>query len=860
VRGGVYVKWVLVGLGARPHHEHLVSWVNIDCEDQEPPARFVAVLIAAVENVLPGAGAAADAAFAASSDPAQAWLSIVDLLINAIAEQREKIVLVLDDVQLVDTWIYKLLAYLLERLPSNLHVVLVTRDDPPIPLGRWRAAKIVAEFCRDDLRFDSAEIHSVTAAHLGGDPSPRIIERIEARTDGWPACVVILAGALDAGNPDALLDRIDGRHRNAFEFLSSEVFRKLTERQRDFLLSVSVLDELSAEVCESVSGRADSFTLLQELYAKGAFLTAMDDEQRVFRFNELFRSLLRETLTNTKSRDDVRALHLLAGGAEPVPERAIEHFIQAQAWERAADAIETHGSLILRRGSTAQLTRWIRALPAEVLAARARLLQLLGAIAWTGGQLTTAAELLTRAADAFGAAKDNASRGESLVLLSHTLTASCDLKGAARALSEAAECGIAAKHRSRIIMQAFWRAVAERRGHSALRSLDEALDFAAATRSTEALQVISEFLHCHIIGVAGAALRIERFCRLVDEIAGEVPPPLITASLRLQAWFRMWRGELADALLLAEEADARNTAWDNLRWTTLEVSLIQTIGYAISGTAAASDRALRRLENEIRRRGSTSRPRTAWLLISELGEPEAPGLAQAWQSGYLIPGARANLLLGREAPAYEIASSIAECVAVNTDCAVSTLARPFARGMCAAILREWDAAEDGFREAIHEQGRLPLTALFGDARLRLADVLLSRGSTSAARELMLTVMADLEKDAAPGVLLWEPKEMIVPLLRLMPRDAASRPFADDVLARIDKPSQRPTPASNEFLTSRERDVLRYLNTGASNGTIASQLGISVHTVKRHVANLLQKLEANTRGEAVAAARNRGLAQ
>src|SRR5207253_6919761 len=197
----------------------------------------------------------------------------------------------------------------------------------------------------------------------------------------------------------------------------------------------------------------------------------------------------------------------------------------------AADSIQTHGLLILRRGSTEQLARWIRALPAEVLAERPRLMHLLGAMAWTSGQLSTAADLLTRAADVFGAANDKASRGESLVLLSHTLTASCELDEAARALSEAAECGIAAKHQSRIIMQAFWRSVAERDGRSALRSLDQALDVAAATRSAEALYVISEFLHCHIIGVPGAAASLERFCRLVDDLDGDVPAPLLTASL-----------------------------------------------------------------------------------------------------------------------------------------------------------------------------------------------------------------------------------------------------------------------------------------------------------------------------------------
>src|SRR5207253_3074346 len=161
--------------------------------------------------------------------------------------------------------------------------------------------------------------------------------------------------------------------------------------------------------------------------------------------------------------------------------------------------------------------------------------------------------------------------------LSHTLTSACDRAGAAKALAEAIECGIGAKHRARVLMQNFWQEVGYRRGASALQYLDEALDLAGSSTSIDAMQVITEFLHCHVIGTVGAIDRIERFCRLVD-VTIDAPPSLHAASLRMRAWVKLFRGDVADALKLADETLARNEGLTCCRWTTLEATLIQTIG------------------------------------------------------------------------------------------------------------------------------------------------------------------------------------------------------------------------------------------------------------------------------------------
>jgi LuxR family maltose regulon positive regulatory protein len=245
-------------------------------------------------------------------------------------------------------------------------------------------------------------------------------------------------------------------------------------------------------------------------------------------------------------------------------------------------------------------------------------------------------------------------------------------------------------------------------------------------------------------------------------------------------------------------------------------------------------------------------------MVSQLGEGEPNGVVNAWRSGYRMPGARANLVLGRYAAAAEIASSIATDKFLSFDCAVADVARPFARGRVAALRQRWAEAAHEYHEALHEQQRLPLTAFFGDARIHLACVTLALGDTAAARDLMMAVVQHVQMEQAPAVLLWEPRSMILPLVRLLPRQSPQREFAQAVLAADDK---RPVHGAETpgILTARELDVLHSLATGVPNAAVAVKLGISVHTVKRHVANILAKLDVGTRGEAVAVARKRGLA-
>jgi LuxR family maltose regulon positive regulatory protein len=333
----------------------------------------------------------------------------------------------------------------------------------------------------------------------------------------------------------------------------------------------------------------------------------------------------------------------------------------------------------------------------------------------------------------------------------------------------------------------------------------------------------------------------------------------MTSSIRLRAWLKLWRGEISEALRLAHDAERRTAETGECRWTPFESPLLQLIGSSISGDAVATDRAMARLARQMGRPDSDlGASRNPWLMVSQLGEVEPNGVVNAWRSGYRMPGARANLVLGRDAAAAEIAASIATDKFLSFDCAVADVARPFARGMAAALRQRWAEAAHEYHEALHAQERLPLTAFFGDARIHLACVTLALGDTAAARDLMMAVVQHVQMEHAPAVLLWEPRSMILPLVRLLPRQSPQREFAEAVFAAYDK---RPVHGAETpgILTARELDVLQSLATGVPNAAVAVKLGISVHTVKRHVANILAKLDVGTRGEAVAVARKRGLA-
>ena len=276
-----------------------VAWLSLD-EDDNDPARFFIYAVAALRTVEPELGAQA---LAAHRTPGAGLVDVVlPILLNELAAQERGLTLVLDDYHLITNGeIHEALAYLVERVPSSFRLVLATREDPPLPLGRLRARGQLAELRADELRFGDEETSAFLNDALGLGLSLQDIERLQMRTEGWPAALYLAALSL-RGRPDpsSLIDAFAGDDRHVVDYLSGEVLAGLPADLRSFLLRTSILTRLCGPLCDAVTETDGSDRILDELERSNLLLVPLDSKRRWYRYHQLFAELLRHELQRTE--------------------------------------------------------------------------------------------------------------------------------------------------------------------------------------------------------------------------------------------------------------------------------------------------------------------------------------------------------------------------------------------------------------------------------------------------------------------------------------------------------------------------------------------------------------------------------
>jgi LuxR family maltose regulon positive regulatory protein len=830
-----YGKTTLLAALQREHPEIRLAWISLDEEDNDPNV-FAAALVAAIRRADPRLGAEAQGLLPGVSGLPRV---ILDLLINEIvALHPSPLVLVLDDFhRIVEPSIPRAIEYLIDRLPPQMHLVIATRQDPPLPLPRLRVRNQVAELRLDDLRFSEAESRALLNDRIGLAMTPEHISLLQQRTEGWPAGLSLMVAALrrlpGAIDRDAFLDHLVQLDRYVFDFLAAEVLHSLAAGERQFLLDVSVLGELSPELCAAVTQREDAPQALLDLYGRSLFVMALDQPATTFRFHDLFRDFLRHTLEREQP-ERARELHRRAGFAEPVFSRAVAHLLAAEAWNDAAQLIEERGESTLREGALVTLKSWIDALPTDVLDAHPRLSYLLGVAAWTRFDFQATIAHLGRAADGFRARGDHAGAGPVLVVLSNAYAAIGEFARAGELTEEASQVDLPMASRLSLLIQETWLDMADGKPQHAVEAFDAALDLIEAANDPELIHSLARGIHCYLFSLPGATARIERFIRIALPHARE-RSPLRASVLTMRAWSHQWRGRSSEAastaLLALEIADHLG----GMRSTSISVHLLRAVLAALRNDARVADASIE-------------------ALFVSLKQDDAAPFTDAWLAGYLVTLGRIRLMQGRldEARAAEQRIRTIENL---REWPIAPVARAMFRGMIAEAEERFADAEESFREAVRLQERIHIGYFAGDARTLLAALLYGRGRLDEALETFAPVLGEHAADATPGAVAWA-GPAVLPLLRLARERGVQPDLASAVLElfgeRVEQPSVV-TP-TGEALSPRELEVLRLVSEGASNAAVGEKLGISVHTVKRHVANLLQKLAVSSRAEAGAVAR------
>ena len=266
--------------------------------------------------------------------------------------------------------IHQQLGFLLDHQPPQMHLVLITREDPLLPLARLRARSQLQEIRLDDLRFTTTETADFLGKIMGLNLSDNEVALLERRTEGWIAGLQLAALSMQ-GHTDlhGFVQSFTGSSRFVLDYLIEEVFDRQAPDIKEFLLSTSVLEQLAGPLCNAVTQREDGQIFLETLEQANLFIIPLDQSRGWYRYHRLFAELLRNRLRTSRPADEA-LLHGRASRwyeAEGLTPEAIHHALAAQAWGRAAALIGQAADGLLRRGELLTLVRWFRKIPPELI-------------------------------------------------------------------------------------------------------------------------------------------------------------------------------------------------------------------------------------------------------------------------------------------------------------------------------------------------------------------------------------------------------------------------------------------------------------------------------------------------------------
>ena len=358
---------LLSGLAAVRHGN--LAWDSLD-EDDNDPVRFWTALISACQVVRPGTGSAA-LVLLQSPGPLPD-MAIAALLINDLASLNDPLVIVLDDYHVIhNTAIHAALGFLVEHLPESLRLVCSTRVDPPWPLARLRAHNRLVEVRTAELRFTSQEAAEFLNSRMGLNLPEEQVIALEARTEGWIAGLQLAALSLkNRQDARGFIEAFTGSHIYIADYLAEEVLSQQSQELQTFLMQTSVLERLTAGLCEAVTGMPGAQETLASLQRRNLFVVPLDEEGTWYRYHHLFADLLRARLRRLFPAQASHALHQRAAEwyeAAGMESEAIPHSLSAADPEHAVRLVEKIAMPMIVKAHFKTVEGWLKALPAEAL-------------------------------------------------------------------------------------------------------------------------------------------------------------------------------------------------------------------------------------------------------------------------------------------------------------------------------------------------------------------------------------------------------------------------------------------------------------------------------------------------------------
>lgn len=342
-----------------------VAWISLDEFDNDP-VRLLSYLTACMDMIFPDFMHSMGSLINPAGMPPASTLAAA--LSNEISSLDTPFILVLDDYHVIsNTYIHDFLQCLIDYQPQVMHILLITRHDPPLPLARLRVKAQLNEIRAEDLRFTPKETEEFFSRTMGVKLKKEILESLGSRTEGWAAGLQLAGLSIqgwDEVRIENFVEDFSGSSRHVIDYLFEEVLERQEDNIRDFMCSTSVLQRFNASLCQAVTGSEDSGTVLERLSKANLFIIPLDTKGEWYRYHHLFSDFLQ---TELKGQD--RAfLHRKASSwfkDNNLPEEAVSHALSAGDYMEAESLMEAYAPGIIQKGEVKTFMGWIEALPKD---------------------------------------------------------------------------------------------------------------------------------------------------------------------------------------------------------------------------------------------------------------------------------------------------------------------------------------------------------------------------------------------------------------------------------------------------------------------------------------------------------------
>ncbi|MHB1319218.1 MAG: LuxR C-terminal-related transcriptional regulator [Anaerolineae bacterium] len=818
-----------------------VAWLSLDSGDSDP-ARFLTYFVAALQTLAPTIGEGVLAALASPRPPRID--SLLTELLNEMAAIRDPSILVLDDWHAIDSEpVDRALAFVVDHLPPQVHLVIATREDPTLPLARLRSRGGLTELRAADLRFSPAEAAEFLNQVMGLQLSAEDVAALEARTEGWIAGLQLAAISM-RGHQDAagFVHSFTGSHRYVLDYLLEEVVQQQPKPIQSFLLRTSILDRLCGPLCDAVVGPADTAgqDTLEYLERANLFIVPLDSERRWYRYHHLFGELLRQRLGLTLAPAETAGLHVRASAwyeDNGLAFEAFHHATEAGDVERAERLINTRKLDLHYRSVATPVLAWLTSLPKAVRDARPRLWVRSATLSVMAGQIAHVEESL-QAAEAALAAQGSLEDAETRDLFGQMAVA----RAVVALTRYDPEAMIVQARRAQAYLlpenlvyrfDATWAlATANLFLGERAAAAEAALECIALSQKNG--HVFSMILAAETLGrvreLENQLHQAAAAYRRVLDLSGSHPQPnagdaLLGLARIHYAWNDLEAAEHhgQEALRLLRQFDSRID-----RYIRAEVFL--ALLRLARGDEAGAAAMLAESERSVGQNSFTQRiPDVAEVQVLVLLRQGDLAGAGRLATTHELPISQARVHLARGDPAAALA-----------------LLEPLRRELEA---KDWQ--DERLKVLVVQSLALQAQGLLDDALQTLGEALALAEPGGHVRMFLDegVPMARLLSEAAARRL------MPAYVARLRAAFEAAEPGRQGMPA----PSPAPPPQSAfEPLSARELEVLRLVAQGLSNREISQRLYLALSTVKGHNLQIFAKLQVQRRTEAVARARELGL--